>query len=242
MEHEWEALTQSSAAAAALRRWADVEPALAGWSDLVALRTATEDRADPARSDAILAGLVRLAARDGGDDELAARVLLQLVLPGAVRLGRRIGAVTGDPVDAEATVLAELATLIRAYPWRRRPHRIAANLLLDCQQRLSRAARRVRGEVPVGLEPALLVDGQAAAGPDDERVELLDLFLWACREGVLTVEETLLVAANRIDEVPIRQLTGRFGRSAASLFALRANAEQRLRAAIEACPDLARAA
>jgi hypothetical protein len=233
MEIEWAALTASSAAIAALAGWARREPALAGWGDLAALRAATEDRTDPARSDAILAALVRLAARDGGDDQLATRALLQLLLCGAVRLARRITAAVGDPVEAEANVLGELAALIRTYPWRRRPRHVAANLLLDCQQKLARAARRSRGEVPVGLDPVdNAVSAPAAERALSEHAEVIDLFLWARREGVLSAEEALLLAANRVDEVPVRQLTGRFGRSATALFAMRSAAEERLRSAL----------
>ncbi|WP_430787117.1 hypothetical protein [Actinoplanes sp. G11-F43] len=233
MEAEWQALVVSRTAGAALTRWAATEPALAPFTDLQAVRTATEDRLDKDRSDEILAALARLAARDGGDDELAARVLLQLMLAGAVRLIRRITAVTGDPVEAEADVLTELSTLIRTYPWRRRPKRIAANLLLDCQQRLSRAARRDQGSVPVGLLPVDENEPDPRAEHEaGERVEVIDLFLWARRTGVLSGEEALLLAAHRVDEAPVRSLTGRFGRSATGLFALRSQAEQRLRTAL----------
>lgn len=233
MQDEWQALTASPATTRALVRWAAAYPALADYADLPALQAATEDRSDKERSDAILAALARLAARDGGDDPLAARVLLQLLMAGAVRLAQRITAVTGDPIGAQTDVLAELAALIRTYPWRRRPRRIAANLLLDCQQRLSRAARHNRGEVPVGLQP--LPDNEtdpAASREADERVEVIDLFVWAQTRGVLSAEEALLLAAHRVDEIPVRQLTGRFGRSATGLFALRNNAESRLRDAL----------
>lgn len=235
MEAEWQTLAVSRAATATLTRWAGCYPALAGFADLAAVRTVTEDRADKERSDTILAALVRLAARDGGDDPLATRVLLQLLMAGAVRLAQRIAAVTGDLADAEADVLAELTALIRTYPWQRRPRRIAANLLLDCQQRLSRAARRERGDVPAGLVPIDENEPDLAAGREaDERAEVIDLFLWAQRQGVLSAEEALLLAAHRVDEVPVRQLTARLGRSATGLFVLRNNAEARLRDALAA--------
>lgn len=233
LETDWQNLITSREAVAGLTRWAATEPVLAEFADLAQLRAATEDRGDKDRSDAVLAGLARWAARDGGDDQLAARVLLQLLLAGAVRLAARIAAVTGDPVEAEADVIAELTAGIRTYPWRRRPRRIAANLLLDCQQRLSRAARRAQGSVPAGLDPA----GSVRQGEDtyrlaDEQVEVVDLFLWAQRSGVLSAEEALLLAAHRVDEVPVRQLTDTFGRCATVLYTVRANAEDRLRAAL----------
>lgn len=233
MQDEWQQLAAASASTAALARWARQYPALDGYADLTAVRAATEDRRDKTRSDGVLAALARLAARDGGDDMLAARVLLQLLLPGAIRLAQRITAVTGDPVEAEADVLAQLTMLIRTYPWQRRPKRIAANLLLDCQQQLTRAARRSRGDVPAGLQPICEEEPDPAASREaDERVEVIDLFLWAQTRGVLNAEEALLLAAHRVDEIPVRQLVGPLGRSATGLFALRAGAEARLRTAL----------
>lgn len=234
MQDEWQALTAAGATAAALARWAHAYPALAGYADLTAVQVATEDRCDKTRSDAILAALARLAARDGDDDMLAVRVLLQLLLPGAIRLAQRITAVTGDPVEAETDVLAELTAQIRTYPWRRRPRRIAANLLLDCQQQLTRAARRHCGDVPVGLQPICEDEPDLGAGREaDERVEVIDLFVWAQTRGVLNAEEALLLAAHRVDEIPVRRLTDRLGRSATHLFVLRNNAEARLRDALQ---------
>ena len=233
MQDEWQALTGVQATGVALTRWGRAYPALAGYADMVALKTATEDRSNKVRSDAILAALVRLGARDGGNDLLAVRVLLQLLLPGAIRLAQRMTAITGDPLEAESDVLDELTVLIRTYPWQRRPRRIAANLLLDCQQRLTRAARRHCDDVPVGLQPIAEDEPDPAAGREgDERVEVIDLFLWAQTRGVLTREEALLLAAHRVDEIQIRQLTGPLGRCATGLFVLRNNAEARLRDAL----------
>jgi len=233
MHDEWQTLAAAPASAAALARWARQYPALRGYADLTAVQAATEDRRDKTRSDAILAALARLAARDGGDDMLAVRVLLQLLMPGAIRLAARITAATGDPAEAEADVLTELTMLIRTYPWRRRPQRIAANLLLDCQQQLARAARRHRGDVPAGLQPVPEDEPDLAAGREaHERVEVIDLFVWAQTRGVLSAEEALLLAAHRVDEIPVRRLADRMGRSASGLFVLRNNAEARLRTAL----------
>src|SRR5690606_40009859 len=82
----------------------------------------------------ILAALVRLAAVTGHGDQFAARMVLQLLVPGAIRLARSLAAHGGDLAAIEAAVFAELAILIRTYPWQRRPRSTAANLLLDCRQ------------------------------------------------------------------------------------------------------------
>jgi hypothetical protein len=228
LDAEWEHLRSSPEAAAALAAWGRIEPALAGWSGLDELCAAVHDRGDPAGSDRILSALVRLAAVTGHGDLLAARVVLQLLLPGAIRLGRSLSARNGDVAATEASVFAELTILIRTYPWQRRPRSTAANLLLDCRQRLIRSYRRTRPEVSVGLR---LGDGLSAAEGDDP-LALKDLLWWAHRHGVLDPFEAQLLVASHVQQIPMTELATRFGRSRSSLFMIRASAEKRLRHAL----------
>ncbi len=85
----------------------------------------TERRDDPAQSDQVLAALADLATGaantddgggglDGGHDALAARTLLQTLLPGAKALARRLGWL-GDPQERAAAVTATLYEQIRSY-------------------------------------------------------------------------------------------------------------------------------
>lgn len=230
LQAEWEALVSSPAADRALAGWGRTEPALAGWSDLESLRATCHDPSDPARSDAILAALVRLAAVDGHGDVLAARVVLQLLVPGALRLVRKLAPRYGGDVPAtEAAVFAELVVLIRTYPWRRRPSRTAANLLLDCRQRLTRSMQRSHREQLAGLVPQ---EAETACTMDEGALAVGHLLWWACRRGVLHRWEAELLFASHVAEIPMQRLQDRFGRKRSSLFADRAAAEQRLRRAL----------
>jgi hypothetical protein len=233
LDAEWRHLATSPAAAAALTRWSRLEPAIGGWADLDSLRAAVHDRADLARGDEILAALVRLAAVTGHGDVLAARVVLQLLVPGAIRLGQSLAPMIGDPATSEAAVFAELTILIRTYPWQRRPRRIAANLLLDCRQRLIRHHHRVRPEISAGLS---LHDTFPEVADSDERLALHDLLWWARRRGILSRFEAQLLVASHVADIPMNQLAVRFGRSRSTLFTIRASAEERLRRALTAGP------
>lgn len=234
LDAEWERLRGAPATAGALERWGRLEPALLGFDDLDRLRAAVHDRGDPAGSDRILAALVRLAAVTGHGDVLAARVVLQLLLPGAIRLVHSLAGTTGDLAATEAAVFAELTILIRTYPWQRRPRSTAANLLLDCRQRLSRGYARSRPEVSVGLRPGEIHPGRQAPAqrgwlePPDA-LALKDLLWWAGRRGVLDPFETRLLVASHVQDIPMAELASRFGRSRSSLFMIRASAEERLR-------------
>lgn len=231
LDVEWEHLRRSPQAADALARWGQVEPALAGWPDLDRLAAAVQDRSDPAGCDRILAALVRLAAVTGHGDQFAARMVLQLLVPGAIRLARSLAAHGGDLATIEAAVFAELAILIRTYPWQRRPRSTAANLLLDCRQRLVRGYQRTRAEVSVGLELGESHAGAAADG--DDPLALKDLLWWAHRHGVLDPFEAQLLVASHVQQIPMTELASKLGRSRSSLFMIRSSAEKRLRRALD---------
>jgi hypothetical protein len=173
LEREWIQLSAAPATQTALRQWAAAEPVLAGFADLEQLRVAAHRRGAPAQSDEVLAALARLAAHDGGDDPLAARAVLQLLLPGAAALAYRL--VHLPRAEAIAAVLSTLSCRIRTYPWRRRPHRVAANLLLDTEMDLRRARARERSRVELSL--AALADRAAGAGHRRTPPDRLDLVL-----------------------------------------------------------------
>jgi hypothetical protein len=228
LDAEWRHLVSSPATAQALTRWARLEPAIAGLVDLEQLRTTVHDRTNVERGDSILAALVRLGAVSSHGDLLAARVVLQLLVPGAIRLAQSLAPMVGDQATSEAVVFAELTILIRTYPWERRPRRIAANLLLDCRQRLVRSHDRTRPEISAGLS---LHDANAATDGDD-RTALPDVLWWAHRRGILSRFETQLLFASHVADIPMNQLASRFGRSRSTLFTIRASAEERLRQAL----------
>jgi hypothetical protein len=91
-------------------------------------------RADPASADRVLVALVRRAV---DEDALAARALLQLLLPGIRQLARRWWAV-GDEDERAAAAVAAVYHRIRSYPLARRPARVAANVLMDAAHELRR--------------------------------------------------------------------------------------------------------
>lgn len=96
--------------------------------------------------------------QEAGDGcPIAARVILQALLPKALLLSRS---------DRSATAMDYVAHLwlrIIDYPLARRPHRIAGNLVLDTLK----AVRAERGQVLVLLEPQEFQELPGVVGPPD---------------------------------------------------------------------------
>lgn len=97
----------------------------------------------------MLAALARLAAIDGGDDAalLLSLQLLSGLVWGLVRLLQHL------TPDAGSMVVAELICQIRRYPWRRRPHAIAANLRSETRNAVKSELRPSSVPTRTGLKP-----------------------------------------------------------------------------------------
>ena len=238
LDLEWQRLATTPTSRQALSRWQQVEPALAGHDNLEQLRSTVHNRSDLTTGDRALAALVRLAAAH--DDELAVRVVLQCLLPGALRLAQALSMLLGGQAASEASVLAELSIGIRTYPWQRRPHRVAANLLLDVRQRLTRAEHRWSGLVPAGLfldqslEPAGTAAFEDTLTWIDTRVDVDRLLRQARRNEIISPAQEQLLRDHYLRGIPIERLAGRYGRSRSTLFRDKAGAEQQLRRAAAA--------
>ncbi|MER5618462.1 hypothetical protein [Streptomyces sp. NPDC002215] len=172
-------------------------------------------------SDRWMRVLLERAASDGDEGQLAARVVVQAMLPGAVRLTQRLRA-GRDFDETGQVVVACLYQVVRRYPlWRRGG--VAATLLLETLHMASRELRAesetdavpwhpvleaaaVPGE-PVVDDPAEAVwrtvlrrqateAGLLRAGevPDGARGELVELLVWAVNTGLLDVARARVIA------------------------------------------------
>ena len=202
-DREWIALARRPATAAAL---ADA-CALAGVPTTERLVSAMRQAA-PADADPVMA---HLAGRTRDGCEIAARTLLQLLLPGTCRLAARWWAL-GSAEERAAAAVAAVYTRIRNYPIDRRPTRVAANVLLDANQDLARMARRVMAErqrtAPV--EPRLLLGHRdpPAASPADELRQLVEE---AVAAGRVPSDWAALIVATHIDGHDLPSIARRTG-------------------------------
>lgn len=227
LETDWHLLASSPAARRVLRRWSATDEALAGFEDLHQLLAHVQRRGFPAQSDRLLAAL---AARAPCDD-LAARTLLQALLPGFKSLVVAYRW-TGPAEDVASAVVAAGYERIRTYPIDRRPARIAANVLHDTRQVMFRRAQRaalLREEVgPVESEDALSGGDPADGEERSSGEELLGLVGEAVRRGLLSRENARLIIVSRIGDVPLAELAALEGCELQTMRRRRLRAEARL--------------
>jgi len=123
--------------------------------------------------DQYLLQLVKLAAHD----ELAARIVLQRILPPLLAIARRRGRIIRGGINEALTETLSYAwELIRTYPVERRPAKIAANLVRDAEYfafvRDSRK-RTVAVEIRPADELERLAEPQHECSASDELWRLL---------------------------------------------------------------------
>lgn len=214
-----------------------------------------------AHSDLWLAELLRHAIVPGGHAQLAARVVVQAMLPSAFNTARRLRRRGRAFTDAAHAVTGALYEAVGSYPLQRRPRRIAANLsMCTLQLALQDLAQGCQRDEDVPLEttwsgvtapddPAAAAEladitaGAAAAGllsPEEDplsgpRAEMADLLVWALREQVLEAGKARCLASHyRLDPVPDSVVAREEGVSPAAVRQWRSRAKQRLRNAAEA--------
>lgn len=165
-------------------------------------------RANPEDADGVMAHLAR-QAHDGSD--IAARALLQLLLPGTCRLAARWWAL-GSSEERAAAAVAAVYARIRRYPLDRRPRKIAANILLDANQDLARLARRAVADCQsvAPLEPRLL-RGRLEEPEPTPGEELRDVIDDAVAAGRVPLQWAALIVATHIEGDDLPSIARRTG-------------------------------
>jgi hypothetical protein len=183
--------------------------------------------AHPAEADRVLLGLVRRAV---AGDALAARVLLQLLLPGTRALARRWWAL-GDADERAAAAVTAVYHRIRHYPIERRPGRVAANILLDAAQELRRAVPKLLAtpSADPAAQAAVLDRGWTVHGPvEHPAVELTEVLADAVAAGIVERGDAELIARSRIGGQRVADIAQHRGLRPRTLWDRRQRAEDAL--------------
>jgi hypothetical protein len=183
--------------------------------------------AHPADADRVLLALVRRAVV--GDD-LAARVLLQLLLPGTRALARRWWAL-GDADERAAAAVTAVYHRIRHYPIERRPGRVAANVLLDAAHELRRAVPKLLAtpSADPAAQAALLDRARTVhRSVEHPAVELTEVLADAVAAGIVGRDDAELIARSRIGGQRVADIAQHRGLRPRTLWDRRQRAEDAL--------------
>jgi hypothetical protein len=168
LQREWNLLSYRRSAVVRATAWKLTPRALSSLDELLVLTGLGPGPMDPT-SDEAMRQLVTLARHD----DLAARVVLQRMLPGLSTCAKRNSSGFGSQLDALDELLSEAWTVIRSFPIERRDRYVIKNLLRDCEYRAFLKARR-RMLVQDVTDPAHLDRAVDSLDPaDDQAVEPL---------------------------------------------------------------------
>lgn len=220
LDREWAHFRQDRAVLTALRPTCELAGVPSPASLVDAVRAATPEQAD--------AVLLHLAVESVGGSKIAARTLLQLLLPGTCRLAAKWWAL-GDAEERAACAVAAVYERIRRYPIHRRPRSVAANILLDAGQDLWRAAKRATRDAShtVIVDP-LVLPSPLSEGEPTPAEELLWLILDAVEEGIIGVDDAHLILATRVGNDGLPDIARRRGAKLRTLQWRRQTAEATL--------------
>lgn len=229
LDDEWRRLSQDRGAARRLRPVCAAAGGAPSLGDVERFVRA----ASPADADRVLLSLVSLALEGHA---LAARVLLQLLLPGTRSLARRWWAL-GDADERAAAAVTAVYHRIRHYPLARRPGRVAANILMDAASELRRSVPRlvsVPSDDPTRHAERAGGRSPASAWTDTPRhpaVELTEVLRDAVADGIVQRDDAELIARSRIAGHRVADIAHHRGLRPRTLWDRRQRAEETLVAA-----------
>lgn len=221
LDAEWSKFLRHPTSIEHLRRWSAQDSILNRFDDLGELVTYAQTRGHPAESDEVLGCL----APRGVSDLTAARTLLQAVLYALIPIAVRFRPAIGDIEESNALVIATAYDRIRTYPATRRPRHIAANIVLDTQQTISRTVCRPRVDETLTSEVENLPVEAAATSPADQ---LIDLVGDALRRRAIRRSDARIIVLTRIFDLPVEELAVENGCLPHSLRRRRLRAESAL--------------
>ena len=193
LQREWNMLSHRRSAVTRATAWSLTPRAIDSLDDLLVLTGLGPGPADPAGDEALrrLVGLAR-------HDDLAARVVLQRMLPGLSNCAKRNSSGFDNQLEALDELLSEAWTVIRSFPIERRDRYVIKNLLRDCEYRAFLKTRR-RMLVQEVTDPAHLdraIDGEGVPGESagESLITIVDLLDRARNAGMSKDDVAVVVA------------------------------------------------
>ena len=216
LQTDWDRISSSDEARRSLQQWSATYPELVARD----IQHLLEMRLNPSEAGGILRALAVLAP----EDRLAARALLQAMLPGLIKLAKTAG--HGDQESLEEMV-ALAWERIRTYPTSRQGS-VAGNVLLDVRKRYWHD-RKLQAVIagPQEIEHVAGASVPAAEELAVSRLEFAETLRVAGR--VVSRPAVRLVVSTRVAGIPLAEIARQEGLSARALAMRRLRAERVIR-------------
>jgi hypothetical protein len=198
---EWATLRVDKDANRIAASWARTEPALAGLSTIALIEQAKTGPVD-ARVDGIIAALVRRANATGADAAIAARVVLQLMLPRTIKIARTHAWLIPDQDEREQQAVCCMYIAIREHP-PHITHHVPPYLAWRAHQTMRKAALPAVREHPVEDIDRVRACGAEPPVPNASE-ELAHVLAWAVAQRVISNGDADLLAARYGQDAPQR--------------------------------------
>jgi DNA-directed RNA polymerase specialized sigma24 family protein len=230
LERDWQRELNTPLLRTRFCMWREREPALSRFADPAALVHFLRGPGAHADKDAVLCALLRWARQE----PVGARVVLEAIRPGLLRLAGRVLVDAREREDLWALLFEVAWEEIRGYPVERRPRRVAANLLLDTLHRIVGELRRGRvAQAALSFDAAqddvpASGDGDADVVDDVDGGEVDALLDRAVRAGAITPGEAQVILASRFDGAALASLASSSGVPYNTMKLRRQRAERRL--------------
>jgi len=204
LSSEWQRLISTQEVIDQVNSWGLPHTPICHLDEALALAGFGRDNRD-SEADRYLFLLVSRAATD----DLAARIVLQRLLPPLVSVARRRGKITVGGFDEAFTeTIAQAWLLIRTYPLDRRPARVASNLVRDTEYHAFVRPTRYRRFTVQLCDSNELSEFPAEASNDDKADALQDLLHGPVRERLSQRSVELLdelSAGTTVEEIAVRR-------------------------------------
>jgi hypothetical protein len=169
--------------------------------DEVLVRAGFNTARDDSQGDQYLWLLVKQAT----SDELAARIVLQRILPPLLAIARRRGRIVEGGIDtAIAEVLPSAWGVIRKYPWHRRPIKVAANLVRDSEYFAFVHGNRSKRYKVIPMDPFILSEFLVAPEEQFEDEVSLDKLITVALDQGIDPKHVEIWRAKAVSELRVR--------------------------------------
>jgi len=187
LQREWNVLRTRRSVLRRASAW-ELTPAPLSSLDELLVVTGLGPGPTDASCDEAMRRLVALARHD----DLAARVVLQRMLPGLSASAKRFSSTFESQLEALDELLSEAWTVIRSFPIERRDRYVIKNLLRDCEYRAFLKARR-RMLVHELTDPAHFDWAPAAGEPPAEAFTIIVELLRRAKAAGMSADDITLV-------------------------------------------------